>query len=127
MILPALLLQQPSKTSKTKDHSSKIEIRFQLWKDGNILDLLREGRTILERLQNSKSKNKRYEAKRFSNLTMHGKINAAVRMLLNWNTGIHSVNDKVLKELQNKHSDLSPFKEGAFATWSYKLSFPILI
>ena len=64
MILPALLLQQPSKTSKAKDHSSKLEIRFQLWKDGNILDLLREGRTILERLQNSKSKNKRYEAKR---------------------------------------------------------------
>ena len=58
---------------------------------------------------------------------MHGKINAAVRMLLNWNTGIHSVNDKVLKELQNKHPDLSPFKEDAFATWSYKLSFPILI
>ena len=55
MILPALLLQQPSKTSKAKDHSSKLEIRFQLWKDGNILDLLREGRTILERLQNSKS------------------------------------------------------------------------
>ena len=38
MALPALLLQKPSKTSKAKDHRNKLEIRFQLWKDGNILD-----------------------------------------------------------------------------------------
>ena len=43
---------------------------------------------------------------------MHGKINAAVKMLSNWSTGIHSVDDKVLKELQNKHNDPSPIKEG---------------
>ena len=41
MALPALLLQKPSKTSKAKDHRNKLEIRFQLWKDGNILDRLR--------------------------------------------------------------------------------------
>ena len=33
-------------------------------------------------------------------------------MWSNWNTGIHSVDDKVLKELQNKHPDPSPIKEG---------------
>ena len=38
MVLPALL-QKPSKTSKAKVHSNKLEIRFQLRKDGNILDL----------------------------------------------------------------------------------------
>ena len=32
---------------------------------------------------------------------MRGKLNAAVKMLLNLSTGIHSVDDKVLKELQN--------------------------
>ena len=41
MVLPALLLQKPSKTSKVKDHRNKQEIRFQLWKDGNILGRLR--------------------------------------------------------------------------------------
>ena len=35
VILPALL-QKPSKTSKAKDHGNKLEIRFQLWKDGNM-------------------------------------------------------------------------------------------
>ena len=34
-------------------------------------------------------------------------------MQSNWSTGIHSVDDKVLKELQNKHPDPSPIKEGA--------------
>ena len=66
----------------------------------DLLDLLCEGRTIQERLQNSKSEN-RDEAKIFLNLMMHGKLDAAVKMLLNLSTGIHSVDDKVLKELQN--------------------------
>ena len=95
MVLPALL-QKPSKISKAKDHSNKLEIRFQLRKDGNILDLLREGRTIQERLRNSKSENKRDKPRIFSNLMMQGKINAAVKMLSNSNIGIHSVDDKVL-------------------------------
>ena len=42
---------------------------------------------------------------------MHCKINAAVKMLPNWNTGKHSVDDKVLKELQIKHPDPSPVKK----------------
>ena len=112
MILPALFLQKNSKTSQAKDHSNKLEIRFQLWKDGNILDLLCEGHTIQERLQNDKSESEREEAKIFSNLIMQGRINAAVKMLSNSNIGIHSVDDKVLKEVQNKHLGPSPIKEG---------------
>ena len=78
----------------------------------NILDLLSEGHTIQERLRNSKSDNKRDKAKIFLNLMIHGKINVAVKMLSNLNTGIHSVDDKILKELQNKHPDPSLIKEG---------------
>ena len=43
---------------------------------------------------------------------MHGKINAAVKMLSNWSTCIRSVDGKVLKKLRNKHPDPSPIKEG---------------
>ena len=63
-------------------------------------------------IQSSKSENKRDKVKIFSNLIIHGKINAAVKMLLNWNRGVHLVDDKVLKELQNKHPDPSAVKEG---------------
>ena len=44
---------------------------------------------------------------------MLGKINDAVKMLSNWNIGRHWVDDKLLKELQNKHPNPSPVKEGA--------------
>ena len=70
---------------------------------GNILD-----RTIQERLRNSKRENKRDKGN--SNL-MIGKINATVKMLSISNIAVHSVENKVLKELQNKYLDLSPVKE----------------
>ena len=46
------------------------------------------------------------EAKVSSNLMLQGKINAAVK-ISNSNIGMHPVDDKVLKELQNKHPDPS--------------------
>ena len=38
-------------------------------------------------------------------------------MLSNWNTGIHSVDDKELKVLQNKNPDPSPIIEGTLLHW----------
>ena len=71
---------------------------------GNILD-----RTIQERLRNSKRENKRDKANSY--LMMLGKINAAAKMLSISNIAVHSVENKVLKELQNKSLNLSPLKE----------------
>ena len=42
MVLPALLLQNPHLTSKTKDHIYCIERRYRLWKEGNFEALLEE-------------------------------------------------------------------------------------
>ena len=38
-VMPALLLQKPSKTSKTKEHLKALERRLRLWEEGNITDL----------------------------------------------------------------------------------------
>ena len=45
-VMPALLLQKPSKNSKSKDHRKLPERRFELWKEGNINELYEEGKAI---------------------------------------------------------------------------------
>ena len=46
MILPPLLLQKPCPKSKAREHSKCLEQRLKIWKAGDILSLLVEGRTI---------------------------------------------------------------------------------
>ena len=54
MILPSLLLQKPSKTSKAKDHLKKLDERLAMWRTGKIDELLRECKTIQHKLITSK-------------------------------------------------------------------------
>ena len=51
-IMPALLLQNPSQTSKSKDHLAALSRHLELWDNGEISELLYEGTTIKERLSN---------------------------------------------------------------------------
>ena len=103
MILPALLLQKPSRKSKSKEHSGKLERRLQLWKMGNFEDLLHEGQEIQKKLLDSKHVPNRDKAKIFSNLMLQGKVNAALKMLLEEEIGVHEVNEQVVQELKAKH------------------------
>ena len=48
-IMPALLLQKPSKNLKSKDHLVSLERRLKLWEEGNISNLAHEEETIQER------------------------------------------------------------------------------
>ena len=50
--LCSLVLQKSSQSSKSKDHISCIERRLKLWMDGNLNDLVLEGRAIQQRLSN---------------------------------------------------------------------------
>ena len=45
-MMPILLLQKPHHKSKAKDHSRLLENRLRLWKEGNLNDLISEGRAI---------------------------------------------------------------------------------
>ena len=56
MVMIPLLLQKPSKSSKCSDHIKYLQKRLMLWKEGNILDILRECRVIQEHLQKIKPK-----------------------------------------------------------------------
>ena len=48
-VMPALLLQKPSKNSISKDHLVSLKRRLKLWEERNINNLLHEGETIRER------------------------------------------------------------------------------
>ena len=54
MVIPALMMQKPSAKSKTRDHVKLLSQRLDLWQEGKLLDLLREGKIIQSKLQSSK-------------------------------------------------------------------------
>ena len=45
-VMPALLLQKPSQTSKAKDHLKALERRLRSWEGGNITELVTERQKI---------------------------------------------------------------------------------
>ena len=53
MLMPAFLLQKPSKSLKSKDHHAALERRRKLWEEGKIEELLYEGQIIPEKLKSS--------------------------------------------------------------------------
>ena len=48
--LPILLIQKSSRTSKTKQHITLFKRRLGVWSNHNLDELVREGRTIVQRL-----------------------------------------------------------------------------
>ena len=46
IILPIVLLQQPHKRSKSKEHTKCLERHLKIWRDGDLAGLIREGRII---------------------------------------------------------------------------------
>ena len=82
IVLPILLLQKPSKTSKTKDHIKCLERRLQLWLEGDLEELVREGRAIQQRLPKGRpSRTNTNLSRSFANLMFKGKCKAAFDLL----------------------------------------------
>ena len=90
IILPILLLQQPHKRSKSKEHTKCLERRLKTWRDGDLAALIREGRTIQQRLPKVRRANAANEnrlARTFANLMFKGKTHAALDLLANSGRG----------------------------------------
>ena len=83
MTLPCLLLQEPTRNSKAKDHLKALENRLKLWNEGKIDTLVKEARTIQNRFQNSTiiKRTQDYSAPSFAKLMWEGKAQAALKML----------------------------------------------
>ena len=98
------MLQKPSKTSKSKDHTRYLQKRLQLWKDGEIFSLLREGKEIQNRMTKAKTTKPQQITKVFTRLIMlQGKVSSALKWINRQSGGILEVNDEVLQNLIEKH------------------------
>ena len=98
MIMPSLLLQKPSRVSKSKDHVESLKRRITLWEKGDIIDIFKECVTIQQRLKSS-SKPESTEAisKKFSILMKAGKVNAAIKLLTsNMQGGVLPLTDETM-------------------------------
>ena len=73
-VFPILMLQKPSKQSKTKHHIQCLERRLTNWFSGDLEELLKEGRTLQQCLpQNHTVHVNSTLARRFANLMLAGK------------------------------------------------------
>ena len=82
MVLPSLIPQKPSSTSKSKEHRAAIERRLALWKQGDLNLLIKEVRFIQEKFVSSrKAKSVEDISRIFARLVMQGKITGAMKLL----------------------------------------------
>ena len=78
--MSSLLLQKPSKTSKSKDHLKALKRRIDLWIKGKIEELLFEGETIQSRLHHINTPKSIGElSKKFTSLMEKGNVNGALK------------------------------------------------
>ena len=81
-LMPILLLQKPARKLKANVHILCLERRLSTWLNGDLIELLREGRTIQQCIpKSSPSMNNEHLARSFANLMFQGKTKAALRLL----------------------------------------------
>lgn len=103
MIMPSQMFQESSRTSKSKDHVEKLKRRLQLWREGFDM-LVRDVRFIRSKFTyKATTVSLKHIAKTFNNFMITGKVNTALRLLLEIvSPGILPINNDLLKE---KHPD----------------------
>ena len=81
-VLQVLLLQKPSRTSKSSDHVHHLYRRLDLWEKGDIASLTQEGLCIQKHLcKTSRETSNKDIAHTFNKLMMEGKVQGALRSL----------------------------------------------
>ena len=99
-----VLLQKPKFKSTSKEHSQCLTRRLKQWEAGDFDGLLCETRTIQGKLPtNSKPLNDERLAKTFSKLMFEGKVNAAMKLLDQHDTGVVTLSQRPINELKRKH------------------------
>ena len=98
-LIQILLLQKPSKRSKTKDHICHLKHQLDLWSNGHIKQLLDEGRCIQARmLSHALPVKKGVDGHIFRSKMSEGKIQSALSYISHEQTGgVLSLDDIILE------------------------------
>ena len=106
LVMPSLLLQKPSRTSKSKDHNAALKRRMDLW-ENDIQELMEESETIQRNLKSFGGKKSIEEiSKQFIQKTSKGNVNSAIKLLTKkMDNGILPLNEETLKMLRQKHPE----------------------
>jgi len=127
MVMCVLLLQNPHKVAKTKDFTSSLERRLDLWRQGQIAELLNEGKVIQQCLSvsscNTTGNNDRM-VRRFVDHMLRGNVKAAIKVIdsannsstllrLNMPVDMSSPSWIVYNEILKKHPPGQPAHPGA--------------
>jgi hypothetical protein len=117
-VFPILLLQKPSRTSKSKDHVKHLQRRIKLWLDGDIEALLDEGECIQKRLSKSTTpQSNDVIARTFRSLMLQGKVQSALRYISrNSNGGVLKLDDliPVTGRVNRTNDKRNPEKEAPY-------------
>ena len=111
-----LMLQRPHSRSKPRDNIKYLQKRLLLWKSGDIDGILKEAREIQKRLQVKTVKKQESRKKAFCKFMLMGKISKALKFINNdkdATSGIHSIDDEVITNLEQKHPEPGTVNESA--------------
>ena len=108
-----LLLQKPSQNSKTKDHVRYLEKRMEMWKNGQLAELISEGKAIQNRISRKKKSSSAKKEKRFISLMEEGKVSAALRCIGSLESGVLDITPEVLDDLKKKHPESKEAEVGS--------------
>ena len=105
-----IMLQNPNKKSKPRDHTKYLTSRLERWKKGELESLMAEVNEIQARINksNNSEKTKKKEESRekaFVRLVMFGKLGPAAKYINNEDSvkGVHSLTNEIKEILQGKH------------------------
>ena len=107
-ILPNMLLQKPSATSKAKDHYKALEERLKMWNEGKINELWKDNRIIQKKLSVRPKTSSQDVTRIVTKLMFEGKVGAAMKFLdENANNTVLQPTPQVIEKLKSLHPEPS--------------------
>ena len=112
-VAPILLLQKPSRTSKSEDHVNHLQWRLDLWHKGEILSLICEGKCIQNHLHRStRQTDDEAISRTFRDIMLQGKVTSALNYLSSkTNGGVLHLDDLVPETTSNGQTKMQSARD----------------